>query len=84
MLDDFDMNRLSAATRPVNFFTSLTFLGDYMFIISLIWLGFASIPLCVTMQPKNVPAATPNVRLVGLSFIPYILRTINASEKCWM
>ena len=31
--------------------------------------GFASIPRLLTMKPKNFPAQTPKVHLVGFSFM---------------
>ena len=34
-------------------------------------MGLASILLCVTMKPRNLPELTPNAHFRGLSFIPW-------------
>ena len=34
--------------------------------------GFASIPLCDTMNPKNLPEETPKTNFVGFNFILYL------------
>lgn len=53
------MNMFNAAILHVNIYTSLTFVGDFEFMIALICTGLAYIPLLVTMYPNNFPAATP-------------------------
>ena len=41
--------------------------------------GFASIPLCETMNPINFPDETPNAHLLGFSFILYRLSVSKVS-----
>ena len=36
--------------------------------------GFASIPLLLTIKPKNFQAKTPKAHLVGFNFMLYSLR----------
>ena len=62
-------NRLNEAMHPVNRWTSLSLVGDFMFSIALIFSGFASIPRPETKKPRCFPDGPPNVHLSGLSFI---------------
>ena len=64
-----ETNLLRAATRPVRDWTSLMLYGGFIFRIVLIFSGFASIPLCDTMNPRNFPDDTPNTHLLGFNFI---------------
>ena len=50
---DLDMNRFKATIIPVSFCTSLGFRGGCKLLMALIWFGFTSIPLWVTMYPKT-------------------------------
>ena len=52
---DRDMNRFSAATLPVSLWISLVVFGGYISKIALILFGFASMPLCETIKPRNLP-----------------------------
>ena len=36
--------------------------------MALNWMGLASIPLCVTIKPKNFPELTPNAHFKGFKF----------------
>ena len=76
------MNRPRVANRPVNCCTSFLKLEADESRIALSCAGFASIPLCVTMKPKNRPALTPKAHFKGLNFIPYALRRSKASYRC--
>ena len=60
---DLDMNRFKAAIIPISLCTSLGFQGGCKLLIALIWSGFTSIPLWVTMYPKNFPKPTPKEHL---------------------
>ena len=60
---DLDMNRFKATIIPVSFCTSLGFRGGCKLLMALIWSGFTSIPLWVTMYPKNFPEPTPKEHL---------------------
>ena len=48
---------------------SLTFDGGSISSTTFILSGFASIPLLLTMKPKNFPAETPKEHLAGFGFI---------------
>ena len=54
--------------------------GDGMSSTTFILSGFASIPRCLTMKPRNFPADTPKAHLAGFSFMLYFLRIWNASN----
>ena len=60
---DLDMNRFKAVIILVSFCTSLGFRGGCKLLIALIWSEFTSIPLWVTMYPKNFPERTPKEHL---------------------
>ena len=55
---DLDINRFKAAIIPVSFCTSFGFRGGCKLLIALIWSRFTSIPLWVTMYPRNFPDPT--------------------------
>ena len=63
MSADPDMNRFKVAIIPVSFCTFLGFEGGFKLLMALIWYGFTSIPLWVTMYPKNFPEPTPKEHL---------------------
>ncbi|KAM1090610.1 hypothetical protein ACFX15_017616 [Malus domestica] len=75
---DSKRKRLRAA---VKLWISFKVVGDFICKIALIFLGCASIPRWVTRYPKNQPENTPNVHLVGLSFILYCLRILKVFAK---
>ena len=60
---DLDINRFKAAIISVSFCTSLGFRGGCKLLMALIWSGFTSIPLWVTMYPKNFLELTPKEHL---------------------
>ena len=64
-----EMNLLRAATLPVSFWTSLMVLGEAISMMAYTFSRFASIPLWDTMNPKNLPEATPKTHLPVFSFI---------------
>ena len=55
---NLDINRFNVAIIPVSFCTSFGFRGGRKPLIALIWSGFTSIPLWVTMYPRNFPDPT--------------------------
>ena len=63
------MNLFNAATRSVSFWKSLTDGGDVSSKIALIYSGLASIPLLVTMCPKNLPDETTKLHVAGFNFM---------------
>ena len=77
-----EMNRPKAANRPVSYCTPFLEMGAGEYRIALSCAGFSSIPLCVTMKPKNRPTLTLKAHFKGLSFIPYALRRSKASCRC--
>ena len=54
--------------------------GDCKMALSCV--GLASIPLWVTIKPRNRPALTPKAHFKGFSFIPYSLRRSNVCWRC--
>ena len=76
------MNRSKAANRPISFCTPFLELGAGESRIALSCAGFASIPLCVTMKPKNRSTLTLKAHFKGLSFMSYALRRSKASCRC--
>ncbi|KAM2009541.1 hypothetical protein ACFX16_004298 [Malus domestica] len=75
------MKRLRAAACPVKLWISFKVVGDFISRITRICLGCASIPHWVTKYPRNWLEDTPNVHLMGLSFILYFLRMLKVSAK---
>ena len=78
------MNLFRAATRPVRDWTSLTFLGHSMFSIAWILSGFASIPLCKTINPRKFPNETPKAHLIRFSFMLYCISMSKVSGRYQM
>ena len=66
-----EMKRPRAANRPVSCRIPFLELGAGDCRMDLSCVGFAFIPHCVTMKPRNLPALTPNAHFKGFSFIPY-------------
>ena len=84
---DLDMNRFKAVIIPVSFCISLGFRGGCKLLIALIWSGFTSIPLWVTMYPKNYLEPTPNEHLdvfrrslCSLRISKMLVRSITCSD----
>ena len=84
---DLDMNRFKVAIIPVSFCTSLGFRGGCKLLIALIWSGFISIPLWVTMYPKNFLEPTPKEHLdtfrrnlCSLRISKMLVRSITCSD----
>ena len=50
--------------------------------MALSWMGLASIPLCVTIKPKNLPELTPHAHFKGLSFMFCLRNNSKVSCKC--
>ena len=77
-----EMNRPKAANRSVSCCTPFFELGARDSRIALSWAGLASLPLWVTMKPRNRPALTPKVHFKGLNFMLYALRRSKGSCRC--
>ena len=76
------MNRPRVANWPVSCCTHFLELGAGDSRIALSWGGLASMPLWVTMKPRNRPALTLKAHFEGLSFMSYALRSSKASYRC--
>ena len=50
--------------------------------MALSWMGLASIPLRITIKPKNLPELTPNAHFKGLSFISCLRNSSKVSCNC--
>ena len=48
------------------------------------WMGLASIPLYLTIKPRNLPKLTPNAHFKELSFMPCLRNSLKVSSKCIM
>jgi len=70
-----------AVKWPIKHCTSFTFVGLRISIMALHFSGFASIPHCVSMKPKNFPLSTPNRLFSGLSLRMCFRSDINTSTK---
>ena len=76
-----EMSLLRAATLLVRLCTSLVLPKDCISIKAYIFPKLASMPRCLTINPRNFPKAMPNAHLRGFSFIRYVLRILNVSVK---
>jgi len=70
-----------AVNLPTRRCTSLTFVGLLMLIIAWHFSGLASIPRCVSMNPRNLPPSTPKVHFSGLSLMLYARRALKTSAR---
>ena len=77
---DREIKRPRAANRPISRWISFLELGVGDYKMALSCARFASIPFCVTIKPRNLPALTPKAHFWGFSFIPYSRRR---SKACW-
>src|SRR3954468_6441155 len=75
------INQLTAATQPVNLYTSLRQVGLLMSSIALIFSGFTSMPLCEIMKPRSFPAGTPKTHFSGFNIILYFRRLSKVSLR---
>jgi hypothetical protein len=75
------MNLFRAAIHPVSFCISLIVARASMSVKAVIFIGLASIPRLLTMNPSNFPDGTPNMHFVGLSFHQNLRKLLNVSSK---
>ena len=71
-----------AANRPVSCWIPFLELGGGDYKMALSCAGLASIPLWVTIKPRNRPDLTPKAHFEGFSFMPYCLRRSNVYWRC--
>ena len=77
-----EIKRSRAANRPVSCWIPFLELGAGDYKMALSCAGLASIPLWVTIKPRNRPALTPMAHFKGFSFIPYSMRRLNVCWRC--
>ena len=70
------------ANRPVSYWIPFLEMGADDCKMALSCVGLASIPLWVTIKPRNRPTLTPKAHFKGFSFIPYSLRRSNVCWRC--
>ena len=71
-----------AANRPVSCWIPFLEMGAGDCKMALSYAELASIPLWVTINPRNWSALTPKAHFKGFSFIPYSLRRLNVCWRC--
>ena len=71
-----------AASRSVSCWIPFLELGAGNYRMALICVGLASIPLWITIKPRNQSALTPEAHFKGFSFMPYSLRRSNVCWRC--
>ena len=71
------MNLFRAATLSFKLCTAFTVLGGSSSNMARTFFGLTSIPLWDTMKPKNFPVVTPNMHLLGFSFMLYDQKVSN-------
>ena len=71
-----------AANRSVSCWIPFLELGAGDYKMALRYVGLTSIPLWVTIKPRNRPAMTPKAHFKGFSFIPYSRRRSNVYWRC--
>ena len=80
-------NQEMTVKRPIRRCTSLILLGRRISMMALHFSGFALMPHCVSMKPKNLPRSTPKMHFSGLSLRLYYRNTENTVDKscacCW-
>jgi len=62
-------------------YTSLILLGLRISMIALHFSGFALMPRCVSMKPRNLPRSTPKMHFSGLSLRLYCRNAENTVDK---
>ena len=77
------MKRPNTTKRPVRYCNSFLLPRADVSKTALIWSGLTSIPLYVTINPRNLPMLTLKTHLAGLNFMLYALIKRNVSSKCW-
>ena len=77
-----EIKRPRAANRPVSYWIPFLELGADDCRMALSCVGLASIPLWVTIKPRNRLALTPKAHFKGFSFIPYSLRRLSVCWRC--
>ena len=75
------IKRPSATSLPVRRCNSFLLLGWGVSMTALIWSELTSIPLWLTMNPRNLPALTPKAHLEGFNFMSYFLKRWKTSCK---
>ena len=77
-----EIKRPRSANRPVSCWIPFLELGAGDYKMASNCARLASIPLWVTIKPRNRPTLTPKTHFKGFSFIPYSLRRSNVCWRC--
>ena len=77
-----EIKRPRAANQPISCWIPFLELGVGDCKMALSYVGLASIPLWVTIKPRNRSALTSKAHFKGLSFMPYSLRRSNVCWRC--
>ena len=73
--------RLQNGVSTVRDCSSFTVFREDISRIALTFLGFASIPLWDTMNPRNFPKETPKAHMDGFNFMLYYLSVLKVSLR---
>ena len=77
-----EIKRPRVANRPISYWIPFLELGPGDCKMALSCAGLASIPLWVTIKPRNRPALTPKAHFKWFSFMPFSLRRSNVCWRC--
>ena len=77
-----EIKRPRAANRPASCWIPFLELGASDCKMALSYAGLTSIPLWVTIKPRNRPTLTLKAHFKGFNFIPYSLRRLNVCWRC--
>ena len=77
-----EIKRPRATSWPVSCWIPFLELGAGDCKMALSYVELASIPLWVTIKPRNRPALTPKAHFKGFSFMSYSLRRSNVYWRC--
>ena len=77
-----EIKRPRAANRPVSCWIPFLELGAGDYNMALSCAGLASIPLWVTIKPRNRPELTPKADFKEFSSMSYFMRRSNVCWRC--
>ena len=77
-----EIKRPRAASQSVSCWIPFLELGASDCRMDLSCVGLASIPLWITIKPRNQPALTPKAHFKGFDFMLYSLRRSNVCWRC--
>lgn len=83
-LANFETKSLSTTILSISICTSFTIFSSLIYLIAWVFLKFASIPQCDTINLKNLPEVTPKEHMAGFSFIRYLCKVVKDSSRSSM